>query len=168
MKFYSASQIAHYFLAKADIDVGELISNLKLQKLCYYAQGLTLGVRKQALFDEKIEAWLHGPVIPSLYAEYKAYKGAAIPSPTQLDLSAYGSADRKLLDDVFEFYGQYSAWRLRELTHLESPWKNAYAEGQNNEISKQAMQDFFSTQVSTEYCEKYHDILRSEGQAERV
>jgi uncharacterized phage-associated protein len=66
-KEYTAKQVAEFFLAKTDEDEGDLISNLKLQKLCYYAQGLALAVRDQPLFPEPIEAWLHGPVVPTLY-----------------------------------------------------------------------------------------------------
>ena len=59
--------IAKYFLAQADEEIGDLISNLKLQKLVYYAQGFYLALHDEALFPEDIEAWTHGPVVPVLY-----------------------------------------------------------------------------------------------------
>lgn len=160
MKTYSAEQIARYFLAKADADVGELVSNLKLQKLCYYAQGLGLAVRGNPMFLEPIEAWLHGPVVPALYQRYRDYRAQAIPAVSDLDVEIYDPADRMLLDDVFDYYGQYSAWRLREMTHEESPWKSAYVDGMNNLITLEALKAFFLGEVTADYTAKYEQISR--------
>ena len=63
----SCQDVANYFLSLCDEDAGDLISNLKLQKLVYYAQGFHLAISGEPLFDEKIMAWEHGPVIPQLY-----------------------------------------------------------------------------------------------------
>jgi uncharacterized phage-associated protein len=43
------------------------ITNLKLQKLLYYCQAWSLVFTGQALFAERIEAWVHGPVVPSIF-----------------------------------------------------------------------------------------------------
>ncbi|MDM3846430.1 MAG: DUF4065 domain-containing protein [Aphanizomenon gracile PMC649.10] len=48
-------------------------SPMKLQKLCYYAQGYALAEEKE-LFPEDFQAWQHGPVIYDLYYRYKEYK----------------------------------------------------------------------------------------------
>ncbi|OQY42717.1 MAG: hypothetical protein B6240_13665 [Desulfobacteraceae bacterium 4572_87] len=53
-----------------DEEAGDLISNLKLQKLVYYAQGFYLALYDEPLFNEPIEAWTHGPVIRELYRSY--------------------------------------------------------------------------------------------------
>jgi len=37
---HSCFDVAKYFLAQSSEDAGDLISNLKLQKLVYYAQGI--------------------------------------------------------------------------------------------------------------------------------
>lgn len=162
MRKYAANDIARYFLAKSEGEDGDLISNLKLQKLCYYAQGIGLIARGgQPLFDEQIEAWLHGPVIPTLYTQYRQYSGLAIPAVTDLDLSQYDPADLMVLDDVFDYYGQYSAWRLREMTHNEPPWKDAYEEAMNKSIGAKALMDYFKDQVSEDYSQKYEQNQRS-------
>lgn len=62
--------VADYFIWLAN-DSGSFISNLKLQKLVYYAQAWYLAIYGQSLFDEDFEAWVHGPIIPSLYQKYK-------------------------------------------------------------------------------------------------
>ncbi len=72
----SCYDVAQYFLAKADEDAGDLMSNLKLQKLMYYAQGFSLALCNKPLFPERIEAWIHGPVISALYHEYKGLEAA--------------------------------------------------------------------------------------------
>lgn len=159
MRTYTANEIANYFLAKSDTEDGDLISNLKLQKLCYYAQGIGLVARKgQPLFNERLEAWLHGPVVPPLYGQHKSNGSGAIPAPSTLDVDRFAPEDRLILDDVYAYYSQYSAWRLREMTHEEPPWKNAYTNGSNAAITHEALIEYFSTQVTDEYRQKYEQI----------
>lgn len=44
----------------------ELMTNMKLQKMLYYQQGLHLAYFGTPLFDEDLEAWMYGPVVPSV------------------------------------------------------------------------------------------------------
>jgi len=131
-----------------DDDAGDLISNLKLQKLVYYSQGFSLAILDNKLFSERIEAWMHGPVIPDLYHEYKQYGSGAIPVINiDLNYDIFSADERDLLNDVFQMYGQYSAWKLRNLTHEEPTWINAYSKGACSEISTDSMKEYFLTQV---------------------
>lgn len=164
-RIYTANQIARYFLAKTDEEVGDLISNLKLQKLCYYAQGVGVAVRGESMFREPIEAWVHGPVVPTLYREFRDYGSAAIPPVRELNIADYAEADRMILDDVFDYYGQYSAWRLRDMTHNEAPWKNANEYGPSTVITLDALRDHFSNEVNSEYVSRYEQIQRRQTQA---
>ena len=66
MKEPSAQQIADYLIAFSH-SVGDPISNLKLQKLLYYAQAWYLALHNEPLFPESIEAWVHGPAVPPVY-----------------------------------------------------------------------------------------------------
>lgn len=155
-KRYLADDIARYFLARTEPDVGELISNLKLQKLCYYAQALGVVVRGEPFFSESLEAWQHGPVVPALYRKYKKHRNGAIPAIADLDLAAYDPQDAKLLNDVYEYYGQFSAWRLREMTHQELPWLNAYNRPKKI-IDLSELKQFFKTKVKSDYVRAYHE-----------
>ena len=138
-------QVADYFLAQQDEDCGDLISNLKLQKLLYYAQGFYLAVNEGVpLFSEDIEAWIHGPVVPELYHAFKEYGSNAIPAPEQLDLSIFDPKTKELLDEVYTVFGQFSGWKLRNMTHDEAPWKDAASK---SVISHSVMQDYFKTQL---------------------
>lgn len=120
-----ALDVANYFLSRHEQDSGddEGISNLKLQKLTYYAQGFHLALTGDPLFSESIEAWAHGPVIPSLYHSFKVHGRDTIPAPKNFDATAIFTKDQmELLEEVYDVFGQYSAWRLRSITHQESPW----------------------------------------------
>lgn len=116
-----AQEIADYLLAH-QTSTKYPITPLKLQKLCYYAQGIALVVLERPLFCEDIEHWEHGPVVPELYKRYRSYRSRPIPPP-EIDESLYDAETVRLLTKVNEFYGQYGALKLRAMTHRESPWK---------------------------------------------
>lgn len=135
--------VARYFLTLTDEEAGDLISNLKLQKLVYYAQGFHLALFDSPLFEDPIEAWTHGPVVPELYHAYKEYGSDAIPVPSDVDISIYDDETQELLNEVYEVFGQFSAWKLRNMTHDEPPWKNA----DGGVITPESMKEYFSTLV---------------------
>lgn len=142
---YRARDIANYFLSMADEDAGEAITNLKVQKLLYYAQGFHLALFGEPLFGEPIEAWLHGPVVPDVYHEFKAHGAGSIPAPGEdFDYEAIDPEIRQLLDDIYATYGQFSAWKLRDMTHEEPPWKDT---PQNTVIPHEALTTYFRTQL---------------------
>ena len=138
--------VANYFLSQADEDAGDLISNLKLQKLLYYAQGYHIALKDKPLFPEKIEAWTHGPVVPEVYHKYKEFDGNPIPLPKGFDFSIFDEETRKVLDEVYRVFGQFSAWKLRQMAHNEPPWANA-VETEDREITHEALKEYFSTLI---------------------
>ena len=136
--------IAKYFLVQTKDDDENYISHLKLQKLVYYAQGFHLAIYDTPLFPEPIEAWTHGPVVDGLYQEYKEYNSKPIPCPEDIDPLIYDSQTKDLLDDIYKVFGQYSGWKLREMTHREPPWKNTLPRGI---ITHDALKSYFKTQI---------------------
>lgn len=122
-------QIAEFFIAHANI-YGDLITNLKLQKLVYYAQAWNLAIFGRPLFQEEFEAWVHGPVLPSLYQEFKEFRWK--PIERDLDETSYnkirlqlGQEISELLDEIIEEYCSLSGHELEQLTHAEEPWVRA-------------------------------------------
>ena len=140
----NAKNVAEYFLSIVDVDNGDSLSNLKIQKLLYYSQGFSLAIFRGVIFPEKIVAWNLGPVVVEIYEEYSKYGNGPVPLPEDFDLTIYPDAEKELLDEVFSVYGQFSAGALVEMTHDEPPWRNTKP---NNEISLKHMQDFFSKQL---------------------
>lgn len=138
--------VANYFLAMQDDEAGDAITNMKLQKLVYYAQGFHLAILGRALFEEHIEAWVHGPVVRELYDKYKQYGSDRIPQPKNFNFKVFSKDSREVLDEVYKVLGQYSAWKLRSMTHNEPPWKNA--KQPSGRISNKAMKKYFSTLIS--------------------
>lgn len=67
---YKSREIADYIILYFQ-EHGEPLTNLKLQKLLYYAKGWYLALYDKPLFNDKIEAWVHGPVVPSIYHAFK-------------------------------------------------------------------------------------------------
>lgn len=146
-----AIDVAKYFLHLAQHeDEPDLLSHLRLQKLLYYAQGWSLALRKKSLFKSKIEAWAHGPVVPTVYPFFADYKASLIPGGKfGLNQDSLTDDERELIQSVWNAYKQYSAIKLREMTHAEPPWKEAHSgcepgEKCQTEISIEAMKKYFS------------------------
>jgi uncharacterized phage-associated protein len=107
MGTYSALVIAKWFIAWANTEEAEP-SNLKLQKLLYYAQGHHLALEDTPLFREAIQAWSHGPVVPDVYHEYKSY-GSGDLAVVDDDSFAWEDVDddtTQLLIQIWNSYGQ--------------------------------------------------------------
>jgi uncharacterized phage-associated protein len=145
----TAQDVANYFIWRVnqDDEYGENVTNLKLQKLLYYAQGFSLAWDSQPLFPEAIEAWAHGPVVRPLYFRYQSYGSSPIPTPDQFDPGSISADIQELLEEVYRVYGQYSAWGLRNLTHEEPPWRDT---PQNHVIPLEIMKKFFSEHLTAE------------------
>lgn len=118
----SARNVADFIIAFSH-EHGDPVSNLKLQKLLYYAQAWYLALFDKALFDERIEAWIHGPVVPSVYAQFRQWAWQPIECDAQSP--EFDQAVKAHLNEVMDVYGQMSAYSLERLTHEEEPWKNA-------------------------------------------
>ncbi len=140
----TAVNVANYFLRCPEYqDPSDAISNMKLQKLLYFAQGHALAVLGKSLFAEEFEAWEHGPVLPSIYKKYKKYGAEKITPPTSLNLKNFTAEEKNLLDQVWQVYGGYSAWGLRNLSHNTPPWKNH--KDDRSVIPQEEMKAYFIT-----------------------
>lgn len=126
------------------------LTPLKLQKLLYYCQAHYLAWAGEPLFNEEVRAWDHGPVVPDVYHEYRTEFGKGsniIDHAASGSVAAISPRTAEFLDEVLQVRGQYSAWRLRELSHEEAPWKDVYEEGREHVITHESMKDYFSSYV---------------------
>lgn len=123
------------------------ITTVKLQKLVYYCQAWSLVWDERPLFDERIEAWVNGPVVPELFEWHRGqFQVSACErgDPDALDADA-----RETIDKVLEYYGGRETDWLVELTHLEDPWREARnglppTERGSNEIVLGSMLEYYS------------------------
>lgn len=123
---------------------GYLITNLKLQKLLYFIQAEFLVSIGAPCFNEEIEAWDFGPVVPEVYHEYKSFGNSNIILPEDDELPFIRETDRNRIKGMVDEGAQYSASDLVRITHNQAPWKNAYKRYYNNVITKDAIQDYFT------------------------
>jgi uncharacterized phage-associated protein len=140
--------IAKYFIDLAN-ETGSFISNLKLQKLVYYSQAWHLALHEQPLFNEDFEAWVHGPVIPELYQNYKHFGWKPIQEEITLDLP---EKTRSYLKEVADEYFSCDAYELEQMTHWEAPWQKARVglmpdQPSNNIIQKMWMQEYYKARA---------------------
>ena len=116
----SASALAGWFVNTADRDAGEVPTHLKIQKLVYYTQAWYLANFDEPLFNEDMQAWTHGPVVPSVYEKYRGAGFDALPKEAKPRIP---EALVPFLKAIYDQYGQYTAKRLERMTHEELPWK---------------------------------------------
>jgi uncharacterized phage-associated protein len=129
------------------------MSAMKLQKLVYYSQAWSLVWDDHPLFNERIEAWANGPVVPDLYEQHRGsfdVSALALGDPNVLDASS-----RETIDVVLDAYSGLNAQTLSDLTHSEDPWRFArlgLADGErgNRVISLASMQEYYSSLPNTD------------------
>lgn len=143
-------EVADRFLIIADTnhDDGEGITHMRLQKLLYYVQGFHIALFNEPLFENRIEAWQHGPVVREVWNRYCDQGRNVLQSPGVVENGTMTTDQLSLLGDVWNVYGQFSAWKLRNLTHQESPWLDAIAVGENTEITHNSLRAYFLTQIN--------------------
>lgn len=133
----SALDVAQYILEQRGP-----MTTMKLQKLVYYSQVWSVVWDDDVLFSEPIEAWKNGPVVRALWEDTRGnFRVTAVGGQSRnVDAKHHGTIGR-----VLEFYGPKDAQWLSDLTHLEAPWKEAYENGQNTEISLERISEYYSS-----------------------
>ena len=150
----SAYEVARYFAHIAVNDEEpDYLTNLRLQKLLYYAQAWSLVMRDKPLFPERIEAWVHGPVVCDVWDAFKA-KGTGPITEDTIGEPVFDLTDdeQEFVRSVWDSYNSFSALKLREMIHEEDPWIIARggcgaAERSNSEITHQALREYFSVPI---------------------
>ena len=141
---YNVLDIANKLLALADDGCGELMSNMKLQKMLYYQQGYHLALFDDPLFEDDFEAWMYGPAVPIVYEYYEMNGNNGIqPQKTAIKLT---NKEEALFYEVYRIYGIYSAIGLMNLSQSEKPWKSVPI-GTGNVISKSSLKMFFKKKL---------------------
>jgi uncharacterized phage-associated protein len=138
---YSALAVANAFIDRALNGKIEDLTPMKLQKLLFFTQSWHLKINGEPLFDDFFARWRYGPVIPSIYHEFKQYGpneitdyGKGVVNDDEDDFGIRlvipeidWKCDREtvdLVDKIIEVYGEFTGWELSVMTHEEgSAWK---------------------------------------------
>jgi uncharacterized phage-associated protein len=121
---HRAIDVANAFVALSEPDFGDIMSNLKLQKLLYYTQGVSLAILNKPIFEEPVVAWEYGPVVENVYHAFRDFGAGAIEKNGEFDPSVFENEEIDIIKEVYEVYGQFSALKLMNMTHEEMPWKS--------------------------------------------
>lgn len=145
---FSSLAVANHFVKKSiGIQCTDL-TQMKIQKLVFFAHGWHLAIANKPLVDEQVEAWDYGPVIPQLYSCLRDFGNLPVVSPIRkMEMDFDGNDPWKITwteprletsqnlqteidvavgiaDSVWKKYGIYDAVRLSNMTHLAgTPWE---------------------------------------------
>lgn len=145
--------VANTFLDLARQE-GRSISNMKLQKLLYFAQGHSLGLRGTRIINETPKAWRYGPVFPTVYREFREHGADAITRPAyEYDWGNDRPAvvptippgdDYSLVRAVWDAYKDRSAVELSNMSHvIDGPWDRVYGRSDSDDILDADLRQYF-------------------------
>lgn len=145
-----ALSVARYMLEQRQ-RAGEAITAMQLIKLVYIAHGYMLGRHGRPLFDdEDVEAWQHGPVVPSVYHAVKASRSAPVQEVHGADALTFPEAEVAVMQTVMDLYGPYDGIALSAATHRTgTPWSITWGWfGRNAPISNELIANFYANLLS--------------------
>lgn len=143
----NVQDVAQFFIGlandQANMEQGDMMTNLRLQKLLYFAQGWHLARYGKPLFEDEIVAWQYGPVVPAVYNEYKRCGRDGIAGALP-DTDVFSEEEFSLLLDVAREYDKYGTSKLVSMTHKPgTPWSDVNGRGN---IPKDMIRSFFDAQ----------------------
>ena len=120
---HDARSVANELIRRAH-EAERTITSMQVLKLVYYCHAWMLGIYGRPLIRQPIEAWRYGPVVRELYRSIRDYGGD--PIPLLIDGAPdtdYDSEEQRIIDQVWEQYGQLTGLQLSSLTHAAgTPW----------------------------------------------
>lgn len=133
-KNISALDVADWFIIKASTEEDFTdMTNMKVNKLCYYAFCLYYRRKKEKLFNEKIEARTYGPVIMEVYNKFSCCgRNEIIVDREEKDFyslkekSQITEKQEEILQETYNNFMPYTAYYLRKMSHEDKPWKDTY------------------------------------------
>ncbi len=156
--YLTPSHVANFILDSAEKE-GFSITPLKLLKLVYLCYGWVRAITDIRIFEEHFEAWDYGPVIPSLYGEFKKHGGEAIPN---FEKSYVYDFEREpyiarivdnqritsIMQKCWDSFKIYKASTLVNESHeVDGPWKKVYEKGKNNLLQDEDIKIFFQRKI---------------------
>ena len=110
--------VAQYVFTAYKKITGEVIDEMKLHKLLYFAQRESLAITNEPLFEGEFEGWKYGPVCKEIRN--------SITKDGIIDYDSDISDECKyIINNIILEYGSLASWKLSEITHNEKSWLNA-------------------------------------------
>lgn len=155
-------EIALYFIKQV-----KEIDALSLQKLIYFANGLSKPFLGKLLVLDTAESWKYGPVYKDIYDSFSYYAYNRIDYEELLKNynDNLDEKEKEFLDEIIMDFGCYSGKILREMTHLTDPWVNARVGLEDNEPSDRVieldeMNKYFQSVYNDYNMKKISDIQK--------
>jgi uncharacterized phage-associated protein len=174
----SAIAVSNWLIDQNRIDPSDL-TQLKLQKILYFAQGWHLAYFDYPLFDDPIEGWEYGPVVSSVYfALSSRAKNAVITEQIEghfVDRGVYtfGFPVMKFPDDdselfmqsVWKTFSKKKAWELVSMTHIKgSPWEQVFNLSKNKESDmNQELYEWPNSIIPVELMRSHFKAIKDQG-----
>lgn len=160
-----AKKIAKYLISQKMIEpVNSLNGNMKLQKLLYFAQLISLAKEDKPLFEDEVFAFENGMVIETVRKDYRDnFADFSNCQSIDLDLSAN---DAETLEMTIDLFGNLTANELSEITHTHKSWYERY----HGSVSDNGYKDTDKSKVSVDELKLneingIQDLLRSYNQS---
>lgn len=144
---YQATHVAKYIISH-EHEQNRVVSNLRLQKLLYFVQLKVLSETDAVCFNDIMQAWPLGPVVPAVYHKYKIFGVFDIWNSeiaNETDNHFDNKNIRKHIDSMLESCAARTDSRLVEISHSQSPWKTAIACGSGTEITVESLKEFLES-----------------------
>ena len=153
---HSSLVIANEFIRRS-LQSGCPITQMQVQKLVYFAHGWYLAVTGNRLVEDQVQAWDFGPVFPTLYSALRKFGRNPIDrvlrwgedTPFNFDdageaIEVMAPEESAIIDQVWNAYGRFPAFKLSALTHEPgTPWEAAFEGGKNRPIADADIKSFF-------------------------
>ena len=138
-------------VAKYILDKYGAMSAMKLQKLIYYSQAMSMVWDDVPLFNNDFEAWAKGPVCRSLFNAHRGMfmlNDSNFLEPYKPDVSRLTAEQRETIDAVVSSLIDYPPYALSDMAHKEKPWLDARGNLPNgarcqNIITKSSMLEYY-------------------------
>ena len=119
------------FIVQRCIETKQSISNLKLQKMLYFAWIEYYKKTQDRLFSDTFRAWKLGPVVYDVYLSYRIFGAMPISYVPKNNSSSELSEDiKKFLSDLPDSQRGFSVTQLVKKSHRGGgAWAVAYGDG---------------------------------------
>jgi uncharacterized phage-associated protein len=121
------------------------------------AHGFSLAFLNEPLIQDRAEAWAYGPVYQRLYDALRRYGSGSVTELIHENnwanlesvrgdvvVELFSEVEEGLIDQVFNTYAKFPAFKLSALTHEEgSPWQTIYTGRPNVPIPDELMREYF-------------------------